>query len=55
MAYKTCKECGCKIYNLGCVNCNEIDYIDEQSYFEKEETRINGEHTKREEYKRRNY
>lgn len=30
MAYKTCEDCGCRIYNLGCVNCNEIDYIHEQ-------------------------
>jgi len=32
MAYKTCEDCGCRIYNLGCVNCNEIDYIQEQDY-----------------------
>ena len=25
----TCENCGCRVYNLGCVNCNEIDYINE--------------------------
>lgn len=27
---KTCPDCGERIYNLGCVNCNEQDYINEQ-------------------------
>jgi hypothetical protein len=31
---KTCPDCGCRVYNLGCVNCNEADYIEEQNYFD---------------------
>lgn len=27
---KTCPDCGERVYNLGCVNCNEIAYIEEQ-------------------------
>jgi hypothetical protein len=27
---KTCLECGCRVYALGCVNCNEVAYIEEQ-------------------------
>lgn len=27
---KTCEDCGCRVYNLGCVNCNEETYIKEQ-------------------------
>jgi hypothetical protein len=27
MAHKTCEDCGCRIYEYGCVNCNEADYI----------------------------
>ena len=30
MAYKTCPDCGERVYNLGCVNCNEAAYIEEQ-------------------------
>lgn len=30
MAYESCPECGERVYNLGCVNCNEIAYIEEQ-------------------------
>lgn len=26
----TCPDCGERVYNLGCVNCNEIAYIEEQ-------------------------
>ena len=26
--YKTCEDCGCRIFEYGCVNCNEKDYID---------------------------
>ena len=29
-AYKTCPDCGERVYNLGCVNCNEPAYIEEQ-------------------------
>ncbi len=31
-AYKTCPDCGCRIFEYGCVNCNEQDYIDMQKY-----------------------
>lgn len=27
---KTCPDCGERVYNLGCVNCNESAYIEEQ-------------------------
>lgn len=30
MIYKTCEDCGCRIYEYGCVNCNEQEYIDMQ-------------------------
>ena len=25
-----CENCGCNVYALGCVNCDESNYIDEQ-------------------------
>lgn len=28
---KTCEDCGCRIYEYGCVNCNEEDYITMQN------------------------
>ncbi len=27
---KSCEDCGCRIYEYGCVNCNEITYIEMQ-------------------------
>lgn len=27
---RTCPDCGERVYNLGCVNCNEVAYIEEQ-------------------------
>lgn len=30
MAYKTCPDCGSRIFEHGCVNCNEVDYISMQ-------------------------
>lgn len=27
---KTCENCGCAVYNLGCINCDEMAYIEEQ-------------------------
>lgn len=30
MAYRTCPDCGERVYSLGCVNCNEAAYIEEQ-------------------------
>lgn len=31
---KTCENCGCRVDSLGCVNCNEMDYIDQQAWFD---------------------
>lgn len=30
MAFKTCGNCGSKVFSLGCVNCDEQNYIDDQ-------------------------
>ena len=30
MAFKLCPDCGERVYNLGCTNCNEASYIEEQ-------------------------
>lgn len=27
---ETCPDCGCRVYALGCTNCNEPDYIEAQ-------------------------
>ena len=27
---RTCPDCGCRVYSLGCVNCDEDAYIEEQ-------------------------
>lgn len=27
---KTCPDCGSRVYSLGCVNCEEANYIEEQ-------------------------
>lgn len=29
---KTCENCGSRVYGLGCVNCDEMNYIEEQEY-----------------------
>jgi len=34
MAYKTCENCGCRIFEYGCVNCNEKEYIEMQEEWE---------------------
>lgn len=34
MDYKTCENCGCRVYNLGCVNCDEENYIQEQTWYD---------------------
>jgi hypothetical protein len=34
MSYKTCPDCGCRIYEYGCVNCNEEEYISMQEFYE---------------------
>jgi hypothetical protein len=31
---KTCENCGCLVYELGCVNCNEVAYIEAQDEYE---------------------
>lgn len=28
---QTCPDCGCRVYRLGCVNCNEDAYIAQQA------------------------
>ena len=28
---KTCEDCGERVYSLGCVNCNEAAYIEQQA------------------------
>lgn len=33
MAYKTCEDCGSRIFEYGCVNCYEEDYIAMQDYY----------------------
>lgn len=30
MAAKICEDCGSNVYALGCVNCDEVNYIEEQ-------------------------
>lgn len=41
MAYKTCEDCGSRIFEHGCVNCNEQDYIDMQgAYDTREEVKV---------------
>ena len=32
MAYKTCEDCGCKLYSGACNNCHEETFIYEQNY-----------------------
>lgn len=34
---KTCEDCGCRIYEYGCVNCNEADYIEMQGEYDEVE------------------
>lgn len=41
---KTCKDCGCAIYNLGCVNCNEVEYIEEQDWLTEVNAQENARH-----------
>jgi hypothetical protein len=31
---KTCEDCGERVYKMGCVNCNDIDYINAQNSYE---------------------
>ena len=33
MSYKTCDVCGSRIFEHGCVNCNEMDYISMQEEY----------------------
>lgn len=34
---RTCENCGCRVYSLGCVNCDEEAYISEQEGFTNEQ------------------
>lgn len=36
---KTCEDCGCRVYSLGCVNCDEDAYIEQQESFDAERER----------------
>ena len=29
---KHCEDCGCKVFSGRCVNCNEVEYIEDQYY-----------------------
>ena len=33
MKYQSCENCGSRVYSLGCVNCDEINYINQQNEF----------------------
>lgn len=33
-----CPDCGCRVYRLGCVNCNEAAYIEQQRLIDDEPT-----------------
>lgn len=35
---RTCENCGCRVYSLGCVNCDEEAYIEEQEMRTEQET-----------------
>lgn len=39
MAYKTCENCGSRVFEYGCVNCNEEDYITMQGEYDLPEHR----------------
>lgn len=48
MAHETCPDCGCRVYNLGCVNCDEPCYIEEQERLDEhygEEDRQTSKHS----------
>jgi len=32
--WTTCPDCGCRVYEHGCVNCNEADYIERQDGYD---------------------
>lgn len=34
MAYKTCENCGSRVFEYGCVNCDEMEYISMQDGYE---------------------
>lgn len=51
---KTCPDCGCAIYEFGCVNCNEEDYITMQTedlYYESKSIKMETNQKKEEEVK----
>ena len=37
MAYKTCPDCGSRIFEYGCISCNEEDYISMQGIHDEPE------------------
>lgn len=39
---KTCEDCGCRVYEYGCVNCNESDYIEMQGEYDEVEMACRG-------------
>jgi len=30
MAYKSCENCGCRVYSGLCTNCHEVNFIEQQ-------------------------
>lgn len=40
MAYKTCPDCGSRMFEHGCVNCNESDYISMQGAYDEKKVDI---------------
>ena len=47
MAYKTCSDCGSKMYGGHCVNCHEETYIAEQNYSNDEPIVMSNEFNKK--------
>jgi hypothetical protein len=37
---KTCPNCGCRVYRLGCVNCDEAAYIAQQEAENRAEEKV---------------
>jgi hypothetical protein len=48
VSVKSCPDCGCRVYALGCVNCNEEAYIEQQTVFDAEQEREKGDDDGRE-------
>lgn len=43
MAYKTCENCGSRVFNHGCVNCDEMEYISMQEGYTETKEIMNDE------------